>query len=140
MANDGSDPDASAVRHLSCRERAELKERLIARAHEERRQLIRRWAAQTSRMLHLAWRRIGELYRAAMRGLVERQNRLAALRQLGAMSDLELRDIGLSRLEIKAAARSDSAWPRRDRGPPATQSTQGNTHAKGLLDRPRLCS
>lgn len=140
MADDGFDPDARAVRQLSCRERAALKERLIAQAHEERRRVARRWAARTSRALRLAWCRISELYGAALRRLVARQNRLAALRQLAAMSDLELRDIGLSRLEIKAAARSDAAWPRGERSSSATQAKQGEKHAKGLLDRPRLCS
>src|ERR1700744_6508454 len=115
MANDGFDPNACAVRHLSCRERAALKERLVARAHEERRQRARRWAVRTGNAFRLAWRRTGELCRIAMRRLIARKNRLAALRQLAARSDLELRDIGLSRLEIVAAARSDQAWPRGDR-------------------------
>jgi len=140
MANDGFDPNACNIRHLSCRERAALKEHFIARAHEERRQLARQWARRTSQALQLTWGRVGELYRAAVRRLIVRQNRLAALRQLAAMNDRELRDIGLSRLEIMAAARSDTAWPRGDRSPSTTQATQGKKHAKGLLDRPRLCS
>jgi hypothetical protein len=136
MADDGFDSSA-AVRHLSCRERAALKERLIARAQDERRQVARRWALRTSLALRRVWRRISELYRAVMLRLIARQNRLAALRQLAAMSDLELRDIGLSRLEITAAARSNAAWPRGERSP---STMQGEKHAKGLLDRPRLCS
>src|SRR5512140_2294309 len=115
MADDGFSHDTCAVRHLSCRERATLKERVIARATDERQRLLRHWGAKIIQVLHPACRRASELYIAATRRLTARLERTAALRQLAAMSDRELRDVGISRLEIKAAARSDAAWPRGDR-------------------------
>jgi uncharacterized protein YjiS (DUF1127 family) len=138
MANDGFDPNACNIRHLSCRERAALKGQIVARANEERRRLLRHCAMRAGQLLRRAWGRIGELYRAAVRRLIVRQNRLAELRQLAAMSDRELRDIGLSRLEIKAAVRTGTDWPGGGRRSLKTQ--EGEKHAKGLLDRPRLCS
>ena len=140
MADDGFIPELGAVRHLSCRERAELKAHVMARANDERQRLLRRWAGRIVQAFRLAWRRARELHLAAMHRLIVRLERQAALRQLAAMDDRELRDIGISRLEITAAARSDSAWPRGDRKTPAIKATQGEKHAKGLLDRPRLCS
>lgn len=140
MADDGFSPDACTVRHLSYRERAALKERFIARASEERQRLLRRWTMRISQTLHLIWRRIGERYTAAAYRFIARRERMAELRQLAGMSDIELRDIGLSRLEITAVARSGAAWPRGDRSSSAMRPTQGEKHAKGLLDRPRICS
>ena len=140
MADDGFSHDTCAVRHLSCRERTALKERVMARAYEERRRLLRRWGTTIIQVLHLACRRASELHIAAMRRLTVRLERAAALRQLAAMSDRELRDIGISRLEVRAATQSDDAWPRGDRNASAIQSKRRGKHAKGLLDRPRLCS
>jgi uncharacterized protein YjiS (DUF1127 family) len=140
MAHDGFNPDTSTVRHLSCRERTALKERVTARANEERRRLLRRWAAKIIHALHLAWRHVSRSFVSVARRLVARQMQLSALRQLAAMDDRELRDIGISRLEIKAAVQSRALWPGDDRSASRTQPTQGEKHAKGLLDRPRLCS
>ena len=140
MADDGFNPEGGAVRHLSCRERTALREHLIACANEERQRLLRRAAARIAGALRHAWRRANELYIAAMRRLVVRHRRMEALRQLAGMTDRELRDIGISRLEISAAARSDAAWPRGDQSTSTIRSTQGENRAKGLLDRPRLCS
>jgi uncharacterized protein YjiS (DUF1127 family) len=140
MADDGFNPDSYAVRHLSCRERKALKERFIARANEERRRLLRRCAVRTGRALRQAWQRVSSVCAAVVRYFIAKQGRLAALRQLAAMSDRELRDIGISRLEIRAATQSEDAWPRGDRAIPAIKPTHGGNHAKGLLDRPRLCS
>ena len=139
MADDGFISDRCTVRHLSCRERAELKERVIARADKERQRLLRRWAASIVQAFRPVWRRANELHLAAMRRLIVRLERQAALRQLAAMDDRELRDIGISRLEIEAAARSND-WTRGDRSPSGIQAAPGEKHAKGLLDRPRLCS
>jgi len=140
MANDGFNPDGCAVRRLSCRERMLLKERLIAWAHEERRRLMRLWAARIAEALRLALRRVNELRIAAIRRFIVRHRRMEALRQLAGMTDRELRDIGISRLEIGAAARLHTAWPRGDRSTSEIRSIQGENRAKGLLDRPRLCS
>jgi len=140
MADDGFNHDTCAVRHLSCRERTALRKRVMDRAYEERQRLLRHWAVRIAQALRRAWWRVNELHLAAMRRLIARLERAAALRQLAAMSDRELRDIGISRLEIRAATQSDNAWPRGDRNPSAIQSKRGENHAKGLLDRPRLCS
>jgi uncharacterized protein YjiS (DUF1127 family) len=140
MADDGFDPDTCAVRHLSCRERTALKERVTTRANEERRRLLRRGAAKTIQALHLTWRHVSRPFVAAAHYLIARQMQLSALRQLAAMDDRELRDIGISRLEIGAAAQSRAPWPRGDRNASGIQPTQGEKHVKGLLDRPRLCS
>jgi uncharacterized protein YjiS (DUF1127 family) len=140
MADDGFSHDTCTIRHLSCRERMAMKERVIARANDERQRLLRHWAAQVIAALRPAWRRLSELYMTTMRHLVARHMRMNALRQLAAMSDRELRDMGISRLEIRAAARSDAAWPRGERSTSTTQVKQGENYAESLLDRPRLCS
>jgi uncharacterized protein YjiS (DUF1127 family) len=115
MADDGFNPDTSAVRHLSCRERTALKERVITRANDERKRLLGRGAAKTIRVLHLAWRHASRPFFAAANHLIARHMRLSALRQLAAMEDRELRDIGISRLEIGAAVQSRALCPRSDR-------------------------
>src|SRR4029079_7828149 len=53
-------------------------------------------------------RAIGRAIHAAWRRLLRRQRRLNELGELQAMDDLSLRDIGISRLEIRAAIRSDT--------------------------------
>jgi uncharacterized protein YjiS (DUF1127 family) len=147
MSCDGLDPDAPGFRDLSCRERAALKASCIVRAHEERNRLIRRCVVSAVELLVLLRRGLHELYRVvrmAVRRQLARQKRLAELRQLTAMSDLELNDIGISRSEIRAAMRSGTLWPRYGlRASPdytATQTTQGENHAEGLLDCSRLGS
>ena len=140
MADDGFDFDTCVVRHLSCRERSALRKRVIARANDERRRLLRRGAAKIIQALYLAWRHLSRPFVAAAHHLIARQMQLSALRQLASMDDLELRDIGISRLEIRAAVQSRAIWPGSDRGASRMQPTQGEKHANGLLDRPRLCS
>ncbi len=141
MSCDGLDPDAHEFRDLSCRERAELKASCIVRAYEKRNRLIRRWAAGAIAPLALLLDRLFTAVRTAVRRELRRQRRLAELRQLAAMSDLELRDIGISRMEIRAAAQSGTLWPRYGlRASPTTQTTQGEKHAEGLLDCSRLGS
>ena len=115
MADDGFNPDASAIRQLSCRERTMLKERVVARANDERQRLFRQAAAKTIQTLHLAWRHMSRPFVAAAHHLVARHTQLSALRQLAAMEDRELRDIGISRLEIGAAVQSRPLFPRSDR-------------------------
>lgn len=140
MAPDGFNPDACTIRHLSCREWTVLKKHFIARAHDERTRLLRRCAARTVRALHLVWRDLRELYATAAQRFLARRRRWEALHQLATMTDRELRDIGISRLDIRAAAQSEAASPRGDGNPSGIRATQGSKHAESLLDRPRLCS
>jgi uncharacterized protein YjiS (DUF1127 family) len=150
MANDGFDPDAGTVRHLSCRERTALKKRVLARADKERRRLLRQWTGRSIQAFHQLWKHLSKPFIAAVRRFLIAQRRQAELRQLGAMSDRELRDLAISRLEIRAAMQSGATWPRDDRNVSAMQSPQGDKPAQGLLnqgllnqgllDRPRLCS
>ena len=140
MANDGFDPDAGKVRHLSCRERTALRKQIIARADEERRRLFRHWAGRPIRALDLAWRHLSKPFVAAVRHFLARQRRLAELRQLGGMSDGELKDLGISRLEIRAAVQSGATWPKDRPNISTMQAPRGEKHAQGLLDRPSLCS
>ena len=139
MADD-LDSNAGMVRHLSCRERTALKKRVIACADEERRRLLRQWTGRSILAIRRAWRHLSKPSIAAVRRFVVAQRRLAELRQLGAMSDRELRDLAISRLEIRAAVQSGATWPRDGRNVSTTQAPQGDKHAQGLLDRPRLCS
>jgi uncharacterized protein YjiS (DUF1127 family) len=144
MSRDGLDPDAPEFRDLSCLERAALKASCIVRAHEERNRLIRRCVGSAVKLLVLFQRGLHELYivvRMAVRRQLARQKRLAELRQLTAMSDLELSDIGISRSEIRAAMQSGARWPRYGlRASSTTPTTQGEKDAEGLLDCPRLGS
>jgi uncharacterized protein YjiS (DUF1127 family) len=145
MSDDGFNPDAREIRQLSCCERAALRRRLITRAHHERNRLLIQWIGSAVRPpLALVRRGLNELFiaaRTAARRLLARRRQMAELRQLAAMSDLELRDIGITRLEIGAAARSGTLWPRYGlRASPTTSTKQGEKYAQSLLDCPRLGS
>ena len=144
MADD-LDSDAGIVRHLSCRERTALKKRVIARADKERRRLLRQWTGRSIQAIHRFWKHLSKPFVAAVRRFLIAQRRLAELRQLGAMSDRELRDLAISRLEIQAAVQSGATWPRDGRNVSAMPAPQGDKLAQslldqGLLDRPRLSS
>jgi uncharacterized protein YjiS (DUF1127 family) len=141
MSRDGLDPDGYEIGHFSWKERAARKTRLVARAHDERSRLLRQWTDNAVRPLALAWRVTHKIALTAARQLLVRQRRMAEVRQLAAMSDLELRDIGITRTEVRAAARSEAIWPRHGlRASPTTPTTQGEKHAESLLDCPRLGS
>lgn len=144
MSHDDFDPDRYEIRHFSCAERAALKAHLIARAHEERVRLLRRWAGTAIAPLAALRRGLQKLFvviQTAIRRALARQRRFAELRQLAAMSDLELRDIGIARMEIRAAMESGAHAPRYGlRACSATQTSQGDKHAESLLDCPRLGS
>jgi uncharacterized protein YjiS (DUF1127 family) len=144
MSDDGFDPDAGTVRHLTCRERLALRKRVIARADRERRRLLRQWIGKSIQAIHRFWKHLSKLFVAAARRFLIAQRRQAELRQLGAMSDRELRDLAISRLEIQAAVQSGATWPRDGRNV-STMEAQGDEHSHSLLDqglpnRPRLCS
>jgi uncharacterized protein YjiS (DUF1127 family) len=142
--HDGLNSNAYEIRHFSCAERAELKAHLIARAHEERNRMLRQWAAGAGRILAAIWRGArepGNAVRAIVRSQLARQRRLAELRQLAAMTDLELKDMGITRMEIRAAAQPGPSMPRYGLcAPSAIQTTEGEKHAESLLDRSRLGS
>lgn len=142
--HDGLNSNACEIRHFSCAERAELKAHLIARAHQERDRMLRQWAAGAGRILAAIWRGArdpGNAVRALVRSQLARRRRRAELHQLAAMSDLELKDMGITRMEIRAAAQPGAVMPRYGlHAPSITQTTDGEKHAEGLLDRPRLGS
>jgi uncharacterized protein YjiS (DUF1127 family) len=140
MSDDGSNPLACGTRHLSCAERAAVKQCLIASARAARSRLLVAWIGSAVRPFALAWRGPHELARRAARSLRARQRRMAELRQLAAMNDRELRDIGITRLDIRAAARSGGHWTRYGLRAATTQTNEGENDAESLLDCPRLGS
>jgi uncharacterized protein YjiS (DUF1127 family) len=141
MFHDGLNPEACEIRHLSCRERTALKTSSIARAQEERNRLLRVSVATATAWLRRCLHEIFVVAQAAVRRQLARQQRFAELRQLAAMSDRELRDMGITRTEIRAVAQSGARWPRYGlHHCPTAQTTQGEKHAESLLDCPRLGS
>jgi uncharacterized protein YjiS (DUF1127 family) len=116
MCDEGSGLCASGPRRLTPREWAALRKRIIDRAHEERRQVIRQMAGATCGGIRRVWRAahwlVGALRKAFGLHLARRKRR-QELRELSEMSDIELRDIGISRLEIRAAMRSNAKFCRR---------------------------
>ena len=126
MSEDGFNPDAYEIRHLSCRQRAALKARVIASAREERSRLLRQCAASAAEVLAAVWRGArepGKAVRTIVRRHLARRRQLAELGQLAAMSDCELKDIGISRMDIRAAIRSGVPWSRYGLRTPSTRQT-----------------
>ena len=109
MCDGGSRFDGSTLQHLTPQAWAAHRERIVARAREERRRIKRQMTKAARRSIRLmaraGWRLLAMLWRGAVRYL-ERQRRLRELHQLAAMSDRELRDMGISRNEIRNAVRS----------------------------------
>jgi len=91
MPEDGFDWSGGDARHLTPQQWTELRKSIVAGAHEERSRAI---TAIVSRMFRAA--------RRLWRSIRIRAEARAALR---AMTDHELRDIGLSRSGIEAAIR-----------------------------------
>jgi uncharacterized protein YjiS (DUF1127 family) len=113
MCGDGSDLYAFDQRRPTPREWAALRKRIIARAHEERRQVIRQMVGATCGGIRRVWRarhRLVDAFQKASGPYLARRKRLQELRELSEMSDIELRDIGISRLEIRAAMRSNAKF------------------------------
>jgi uncharacterized protein YjiS (DUF1127 family) len=114
MSDDGPEIDAYEVRHLSPAQWTALRQGLMRRARDERSRVLRGMVAG---LLAAARRAAGTLVKAvrtAVQRHLARQRRLNELRELSAMDDLGLRDIGISRLEVRAALRSNAArLPRR---------------------------
>lgn len=98
MIDRESRPHAHDARHLTPRQWDLLRRSIIRQIHAERGQMIRAMVGGAAAVVRATWRR-----------LHERQQASAALH---AMSDHELRDIGLARSGIKAAIRHQSVTPR----------------------------
>jgi uncharacterized protein YjiS (DUF1127 family) len=97
------------VRSLSPAQRTALKLRLVREAHAARARAMRQAVARAFRLPHglqptIATRAIRRAIDKARTAYVRRRDRLNGLAQLRAMADYELRDIGLSRSDIRGAA------------------------------------
>jgi uncharacterized protein YjiS (DUF1127 family) len=99
------------IRLLSAARRAALKQNLVRRAHAARAEAMRSGLAHVFGSI---WRGLNLVMRAMSAGIASirialrrRRDRLDGLAQLRAMSDYELRDIGLSRSGIRTAALSE---------------------------------
>src|SRR5215475_8731950 len=88
------------MRHPSPQQWARLRKVIISRAYAERRQVIRHMAetalGAVRRCSRLAHRLIDGFQIAARRHLARRR-RFRDLRELSAMNNLELKDVGISR-------------------------------------------
>ena len=96
MPCDGFDPFAADSRHLSPQQWTALRKYYVSRAEEERKRIFRRMGAAFARALWRAWKHL---------------RRLKARSELYAMTERELRDIGLSRSGIEAATSQVEAEP-----------------------------
>ena len=111
MCEDGSDLCGSGQRRPTPREWAALRKHIIARAHEERRQVIGQMAGAAWGGIRRFWRathRLVDAFQKASGHHLARRKRLQELRELSTKSDIELKDMGISRLEIRAAMRSNA--------------------------------
>jgi uncharacterized protein YjiS (DUF1127 family) len=99
------------VRSLSPAQRTALQLRLIREAHAARARAMQRTfmgvAGWLRRLPIIAMQAIGEVVRSVRAAHIRRRDRREGVAQLRAMSDYELRDIGLSRSGIRNAALSD---------------------------------
>jgi uncharacterized protein YjiS (DUF1127 family) len=99
------------IRLLSASRRAALKQNFVRRAHAARAEAMRRSFAHAFgliwRSLSVAMQAIAEVIRRVWAAYRCRRDRLEGLAQLRAMTDYELRDIGLSRSGISRAALSE---------------------------------
>jgi uncharacterized protein YjiS (DUF1127 family) len=111
--------DRSDLRRLTPREWAALRKRIIARAHEGRRQVIRQMVGATCRGVRRVWCAahwlVGALRKAFGPYLARQKRYNQELREISAMSDIELRDIGISRLDIGAVMHSNAKLCRGER-------------------------
>ena len=106
VRDDGTEFRARDTRHLTPQQWSALRKRIIARAHDERKQAILQMVGATRRgiqRVRIAIRWAIDALRKAFASRLAARKRLQDLRQLSAMSDDELKDIGISRLEIRAA-------------------------------------
>jgi uncharacterized protein YjiS (DUF1127 family) len=100
------------VGSLSPAQRSALQRRLVRQAHAARTRALRDALAGIFRSLR--WLRpaaVAKIIRQARAAYARRQSRLQGLASLHAMTDYELRDVGLSRSAIRAAAWMDEEDP-----------------------------
>ena len=97
MPYDGFDPFTADSRHLSPQQWIALRKYFVGQA-KERKRVIRQMGAAFARALWSAWKRLRRLREARS--------------ELYAMTERELRDIGLSRSGIEAAISQIEAEPR----------------------------
>jgi uncharacterized protein YjiS (DUF1127 family) len=105
------------VRSLSPAQRTALKLRLVREAHAARARAMQQVLARVFRRPHWLQPAVAVIRRAldkARTAHVCRRDRLKGLAQLRAMADHELRDIGLSRSDIRGAVWSGNR-PRNQR-------------------------
>ena len=115
MCDDGSDLYASDQRHPAPTEWAAGRKCIIARAHEQQRQVIRQMVGRHVGVFGGSGAPcIGLSMRFRKHPVVILLSGCGDLRELSAKSDIELRDIGISRLEIRAAMRSNPKFCRGD--------------------------
>jgi uncharacterized protein YjiS (DUF1127 family) len=112
MRHEPLDIRAIDIRSLRPEQRTALKRVMIRRAHAARAAAIGRAFARVCWLAR--WLRpavLTSLIDQVWRAYVRRRTRLQGIAQLSAMSDLELRDIGISRIDIKAAAWREEGDP-----------------------------
>jgi len=98
MPCDGFDPFTADSRHLSPQQWIALRKYFVGQAEKERKRVIRQMGAAFASALWSAWKRLRRLREARS--------------ELYAMTERELRDIGLSRSGIEAAISQIEAEPR----------------------------
>jgi uncharacterized protein YjiS (DUF1127 family) len=98
MPCDGFDPFTADSRHLSPQQWIALRKYFVGQAEKERKRVIRQMGAAFASALWSAWKRLRRLREARS--------------ELNAMTERELRDIGLSRSGIEAAISQIEAEPR----------------------------
>jgi uncharacterized protein YjiS (DUF1127 family) len=112
MRHETFDTGSIDVRSLSAAQRHALQHRLIREAHGARIWAIRRAFARVSMFLRqlrpaIVVQAMRDAVNKARTAHIRRRERLEGLASLCAMTDYELRDIGLSRSEVRAASFAD---------------------------------
>src|SRR5262249_21684790 len=99
------DPELAAVgpRRLTPEQQSERRQRLIRRAQAARGQALRDIAGGVLKMLRAAGRGLIDAGRYWWNAWKLRRQRRAAIRELNALDDHMLRDMGLGRSEIESA-------------------------------------
>jgi len=118
MSDDGFELDTGGIRQLSPQQWSALRRDIVSRARDERSRLLRQMIASLLATAGTVWRVAGKSHdavRSATRRHLARQQRLRELRELSAMDDIGLRDIGISRLEVRAALQSNTGPVRQNR-------------------------
>jgi uncharacterized protein YjiS (DUF1127 family) len=109
MRHETFDTGSIDVRSLSAAQRHALQHRLIREAHRVRIWAIRPAVARVSVLLRrlrsaVAVQAMRDAVNKAWTAHIRRRERLEGLASLRTMTDYELRDIGLSRSEVRAAS------------------------------------